>query len=130
MREFPGKSLSVSAGKLFCTACREVSLKLSIVKGHIKAGKHIRGKEKMSERGLRERDIIHALKSYDKEVHPSGETVPDAQRVFRVEVARAFMRVGVPLNKVKHFRELFEKHAFKLGDDHSMRDLIPFIFQK
>ena len=29
-----------------------MSLKLSIVKGHIKAGKHIRGKEKTSERGL------------------------------------------------------------------------------
>ncbi len=97
VKEFPGEALSASAGKLFCTACQEeVSTKLhvSIIKGHVKASKHIRGKEKAAQSSLRERDIVQALRDYDKEVHPSGETLPEVQRVFRVEVVRVILRAG------------------------------------
>ncbi len=42
--EFPDGALAVSSGKLFCTTCRErLSLKQSIIKGHVKTSKHLRG---------------------------------------------------------------------------------------
>ena len=41
VREFPDEQLTVSAGKLFCQACREeLSTKISVLKTHIKTKKH------------------------------------------------------------------------------------------
>ena len=41
VREFPESHLCVSAGKLFCQACREeLSTKLSVLKIHLKSRKH------------------------------------------------------------------------------------------
>ena len=44
VREFPNQSLKVSAGKLFCSAYREVSLKRSIISNHVTSTKHKQGK--------------------------------------------------------------------------------------
>ena len=39
--EFSGEHLCVSAGNLFCKACREtVAIKRSVVQGHLKSRKH------------------------------------------------------------------------------------------
>ena len=82
VREFADEALTVSAGKLFCTACREeLSLKQSIIKGHVKTSKHLRGKKSVAERVSRQRDIAQALKEYDQEVHPAGETLPVTESV-------------------------------------------------
>lgn len=41
MKQFPGKNLIVSNGKLFCNACRgENGLKKTIIENHIKSTKH------------------------------------------------------------------------------------------
>ena len=128
VREFPNEALTVSAGKLFCTACRdELSLKISIVKGHVKTVKHLRGIKAIADRRVRERDISQSLKQYDQEVRPVGETLPESQRVFRVKVVSAFLRAGVPLSKLHHFREVLEQHAYRLADRRGMYDLIPFV---
>lgn len=98
VKAFPNESLTVSAGKLFCTACREeVSLKQSIIKHHIAASKHVRGKQALAKKEARERDIVQAMKQYDKQLRPAGETLPEAQRVFRVKVLVAFLKSGVPI---------------------------------
>ncbi len=47
--------------------------------------------------------------------------------MFRVKVVSAFLRAGVLLNKLHHFREVLEQHAFKLADKRGMYDLIPFL---
>ena len=83
MKEFPDQNFVVSAGKLFCTACREeVALKKSIIQLHIKSEKHIRRKRKLVTNEKREQDIAKALGAYDKEEHPVGETLPIDQRIF------------------------------------------------
>ena len=51
--------LYVSAGKLFCKACREeVGLKASIVKLNIASTKHTNAKAGLKEKRKREEDIV------------------------------------------------------------------------
>ena len=47
---------------------------------------------------------MDALKVYGQEVHPSGETLPEAHKLFQVKVVSTFLKVGVPLAKLEHFR--------------------------
>ena len=47
--------------------------------------------------------------------------------MFRVQVIRVFLRAGVPLSKLHHFREVLEQYAYKLPDRRGMYDLIPFV---
>ena len=50
------------------------------------------------------------------------------QQVYHVKVVTAFLWAAVPLNKLEHFQELLEVHAFHLSDRRHMSDIIPFIF--
>ena len=57
VREFPNQSLKASAGKLFCSTCREASLKRSIISNHATSTKHKQGKLKLAKKDSRESDI-------------------------------------------------------------------------
>lgn len=52
------------------------------------------------------------------------------QQVYRVKVVSAFLRAGVPLNKVILFRDVLEENAFRLTDHSHMSNLIPFIWKE
>ena len=126
-KEFSGEMITVSAGNLFCSACREeLSLKLSVIKQHVQSAKHLQ-KKQLAEKRSREHDISQAFKSYEQEVHPSGETHSEAHKLRRVKVVTTFMRVGVPLAKIDHLKNLLEEHAYSLTDRRGMCDLIPFV---
>jgi len=75
-------------------------------------------------------DIVEAMKKHDEETHPKGESLPDEQRVYRARVVMAFLRAGVPLSKLKHFRELLEEGAYRLTDTRHMLDTVPFILSE
>ena len=82
----------MSSGKLFCLTCREeLSTKKSILELHIKAVKHVKGKEALTSKQTSELSIVEALKRYDKSAHPVGETLPDSTRVYRVKVVNEFL---------------------------------------
>ena len=119
VKEFLSECLSVSANKLFCVACREeVALKISIIRCHIASSKHASGKNRLKLCETRERDIAMSLETYDTEVLARGETcetLPEDHHVYRIKALMAFLRAGVPLNKIEHFRLLFEEHAYSLG---------------
>ena len=104
-----------------------MSLKLSIIKNHVQSTKHAASKKKVASSNSREQDISVALSAYEKEVHPTGETLPEAQKVYRVKVVTTFLKAGVPLSKIEHFRGLLEENAYRLSDRHGMSDLVPFI---
>ena len=126
-KEFSSE-LIVSAGKLFCSVCREeLSLKLSIIKRHVQSAKHAQHKKRLTEKRSRERDIAQAFKSYEQEVHPHGETLSEDHKLWRVKVLTTFMRAGVPLAKINHFKQLLEEHAYSLTGQRGMCDLIPFV---
>ena len=59
-----------------------------------------------------------------EQVHPVGESLPEAHKLWRVKVVTTFLKAGVPLGKV---RGLLEEHAYSLSDRRGMSDLIPFI---
>ena len=127
-REFSDEMVTVSCGKLFCSVCREeLSLKRSIIKNHVRSVKHAQRKKQVVSNKSREREIMDALKVYEQEAHPSGETLPEAHKLYWVKVVSTFLKAGVPLAKLEHFRGLLEEHAYRLSDRRGMSDLIPFI---
>ena len=131
VRKYPNESLSVSHGKLFCTACREeLSLKSSSLTNHLKSQKHKEGRERLKRKEARERDIANKITDYNEETHLVSENIAQSTQVFRVKVVSAFLRAGVPLNKVEVFRELFEETGYRLTDRRNMHDLIPFIHKQ
>ena len=75
-------------------------------------------------------DITEALQQFTDKNHPSGETLPEAQRVFRVQVVVSFLKAGVPLNKLEEFHEMLEQNSYRLADKRDMYNLIPFVFEK
>ncbi len=83
-------------GKFGENDCREnLSLKKSVLNNHIKSSKHEMGKKRLAAKEKRERSISDMLKSYDKDVHPVGENLPENVRIFRVKILTAFMSTGV-----------------------------------
>lgn len=109
-----------SAGKLFCSACREeLSLKLSIVINHIKSAKR-----QVEEKKGQEQDIEQAFRVYEQEVHPVGESLPEAHKLWRIKVLTSFLKAGVPLMKIDQLRGLLEEHVSNLSDQRRMSDLI------
>ena len=108
-KQFQDEPLTVSSGRLFCSACREeVSLK-SVVKLHLSSAKHKLAKEKLAHKEARERDIAQALKSYDHSFHPKGETLSDRCRLYRVKVVTCFLKAGVPLQSLIAFRAFLKR---------------------
>ena len=129
--EFPGEQLTISASRLFCKACREtISLKRSIIQNHVKSTKHSESKKKLESKVAREGDIAEALKAYDVKMHRKEETLPAEQQVFRVQILTTFMKAGVPISKLKVFRDILEAGGFRLTDTRHMLDLIPFVLQE
>ena len=67
----------------------------------------------------REKHISDMLKKYDQEVHPAGENLPDAVRVYHVMVVETFLEARVPLEKTDCFHRLLEENSYRLtGSQH------------
>ena len=131
VKQHPKECFSVSNKKLFCLACREeLSVKSSVVIGHIKSVKHLTGKSRLESQKKKDLEIVEALRSNDAMHNPKGETLPDNQRVYRVKVTRTFLSAGVPLNKIPIFRSLLEEIGFRLTDRRRMSDIVPLILQQ
>jgi len=58
---------------------------------------------------------MESLQKYN-DVHLWGETLPQAQQVFRVKVLKTYLRAGIPLNKIGPLRELLEVRCYRLCD--------------
>jgi len=71
--------------------------------------------------------MVECLRKYNDTTHVRGETLPKDQQVYCVQVVSAFLKAGVPLTKIDHFRELLEEHAYRLIDRRNMNDYVPFI---
>lgn len=133
VNKFPGENLTVSAGKLFCRACREcLALKRSVVANHIKCTKHTNSKRRLLEKEARERDLAQSLRAHDAQTHRKGETLPDEQNVYHVKVIMAFMEAGIPLVKLdcQSLRDLLQDNGYRLTDTRHMFDLVPFVLQE
>ena len=68
--------------------------------------KHIEGKKKLEANIAREKSIVEALKMHNEKHHLRGETLPDSQQVYHVQVVTCFLKAAVPLRKLDCFCEL------------------------
>ena len=59
-------------------------MKKSSIENHMKLSKHVKGKERVSKKKPEKKDLAESL-------HLQGETLPQAQQVFRVKVLKAFL---------------------------------------
>ena len=92
VKQYPGEKFDMSAGKLFCKACREkLSLKSSSVANHVKSAKHVDGKKRLASKQARQQDIARALSVHNEQTHLKGETLPEQQQVFCVKVVLSFL---------------------------------------
>ena len=82
------------------------------MKNHLNFSKHLEGKKRLDRKEAREQDIAQALKQYNSERHPRGETLLESQQVYRVKVVQTFLQAGVSLSKLGIFRELLEENGF------------------
>ena len=130
--QYKDEPFTVSAGKLFCRACREeVGLKKSVIDKHVSSSnKHHVAKLKLKEKQQREVDIAQAFHKYASQEHAVGDTLPESQQVHRINVVSTFLRAGVPLSKIDVFRPVLEDGRYRLAGRRTMSDLIPFIHQE
>ena len=70
---------------------------------------------------------------HDSTTHRKGETLPEAQNVYRAKVVMTFLKTGIPLSKVDclaDLRQLLEGNGSRLTDSRHLLDMIPFILQQ
>lgn len=103
---------------------------MSSLKNHIQSSKHKDGVKRLKSKEAREKNIADGLKAHNQDARSKGESLPENQQVYRVKVVTCFLRAGVPLRKLIHFRELLEENAFRLSDRRYMSDLIPFVLKE
>ena len=129
--QFSKEYFTVPSGKLFCGCCREeVSLKLSSIKNHTDSNKHKMSKEKEAKRKVRDKTLAQQLQVYENEASPRGETLPESHKLYRIKVVTAFLKSGIPLQKVDGLREVLECGGYRLTDARGMCDLVPFVRTK
>ena len=94
-----------------------MSEKASSLERHVGSTRHQQGK-KVFEAQLqksKQQSIAVAMKKVNDDIHLKGETLPE-KLIFRCEVVQTFLRAGVPLSKVQHFRPLLETGGSRLAD--------------
>lgn len=100
-------SFALPVGK----AC--VSLKLIIITRHSQSTKHKQSKERLK---VKEKQIADKSVQHNDRMHFRGETLPQEQQVYHIKVVTAFLKAGVPLNKINSFRDILEENAYRLTD--------------
>ena len=101
--EFPGEFLDVSE-RFVCTTCREeISSKCQVIRLHVHLKKHMTGKERLQVKESRDVDIPKCFQQYSCRENVVGMTLPTDCQVHRIKVDTAFLKAGIPLNKIDCF---------------------------
>ena len=80
-----------------------MSSKKSSTEAHVRTKKHEKGKDHLKQKAATEMDIAQALKLFNNEQHPVGETLSESVRVYRVRVLMQMLKCGVALAKNRVF---------------------------
>ena len=104
-----------------------MSLKLSSIKYHIDSNKHKQSKEREAKRKVSDKTLADHLQVYERETNPRGETLSESHKLYRIKVVTAFLKSGIPLQKIDGLREVLEAGGYRLTNARGMRDLVPFV---
>ena len=125
VRQYPGQMLVVSAGSLYCSACKIVLQNIkSLVDAHVATAKHKAHVSKVTHRASADRELHSELITYYAE-HPDergSSTAPEVQ-AYRFLVVQAFLAAGIPLTKVEDLRGLLERYGHPLTAVSHLRQL-------
>ena len=133
IKEYPNEPFIVSNSKLCCNGCHEelsMCIKKSSVENHIASAKYKKGIKRLKKKTAKEKDIAKSLKLNNSMEHLRGETLPEAQQVYRIKVMKSFLQAGAPLAKPDVFKEILEVNGYRLCTQRYMFDLIPFILNE
>jgi len=93
----------------------------------VSSSKYSNLKQRLKEKKVKDADIAKCLKQYDEEQHPSGECLPENQRIYHIKVVSSFLKARVPLAKIDSFRDVFEDHGYRLACRRTMSDHLLFV---
>ena len=91
-----------------------MSLKRSSIKNHIDSNKHKMSKDKEVKRKVRDKTLTQHLQVYESEASHRGEILPESHKLYRVKVVTAFLKSGIPLQKVDRLGEVLEFGGYRL----------------
>lgn len=123
LEEFPDKGLTISAGVLFCKACKLTldNIKSSI-EDHLRRQKHILNLERLQSRNVEDTNVLEDLAAYFEEHRDeAGRTVGKDVHLYRYRCVEVFLATGTPLERCDAFRPLLERSGFALTDSSHMR---------
>ena len=131
VRENRNEFLSVtSKNMLRCDACKEtISKKKSTVRKHMNSVKHNDAKRAI-QNSKRDQSLLTFLRRKDEEDNPKGETLPEDMRLFRFDLAEAFLSAGIPLSKIDHLRSFLEKYEHRFTAHGHLSQMIQSIIEK
>ena len=102
IKQFPGESLCLRNGKLFCGACKELlSSKKSILGNHVASRSHDSSRVKMKKTKKRDQTITEALRQDNTQSKDC--MLPVEERAYRLQVVEEFLKAGIPLRKIDKF---------------------------
>ena len=72
-------------------------------------------------------DTAKCFKQYSQRENVVGVSLSTDCQVHRIKVVTAFLKAGIPLNKLDCFRDLLEENSTRLAGRRSLCGLIPFV---
>lgn len=132
--EFPGHSLRVSNGSLYCDACvTQVSLRKCSVNQHCQGKNHLEAIVAWEKRNVAAQQTIELLERQRKEnPNEKGGCLSADVQSFRFKTARTLLRCGIPFNKVEIGLASLLEHSsgHKIGHSSDLRDYIPLVWKQ
>jgi hypothetical protein len=122
--QFPNQGFRIRDSKLFCEPCAtNVGTKSSILKNHINGCRH--KQQLITFRGAEQRQasILAAIDSLPR-VPGTVSTIDDNKQLFRFTTVEAFVKAGVPLQKLQILSPHLERYGYKLGGLTTLRETI------
>ena len=80
-------------------------------------------KDKEAKRKVRDKTLSQHLQVYESEASPRGE-IYESHKLYRIKVVTAFLKSGIPLQKVNGLKEILEFDGYRLTDARGMRGLV------
>ena len=134
LKDFPGETLTLENGKIYCSACSEIlNSKKSTVRDHCRSAKHKKSKAEQEKSKCKAQTIAQALRRSDANSgmrHAGGRTLPMDMRVWRMRVLHDFLSAGIPVCKIDDLRGLLESNNYRLTDSSNLSKLIPLILKE
>lgn len=129
LKQFPDSGLKISAGKIWCEACRQnVPNISSSIHSHLGTKKHRDKFDNFLNQQSGDRQVcVDIATHFENNTNEKFATVRPEVHVLRYRTVEAFLISGTPLDRVPFFRPLIERAEASLTDASNLKIYIPQI---